>query len=194
MKRFPIFLLLAFWCLAQSNNPVINGIEAAGRIAAQQAEIERTRAEIERIRKEREALRLKAERQTAPAAPSFSVRKYMSAEEFQGAGLNKLTAEELGALDHWFVEAWRSLLQQVRSSGLSSSASPSAVPGSYPLEASVNDETFIINGEAFKAKTYCFNMNKGDPVKFVDGNASGVCVSAKLLNLRTGQMCEVWCE
>jgi hypothetical protein len=65
---------------------------------------------------------------------------------------------------------------------------------SYSVEASANDETFIINGEVFKAKTYCFNMNKGDRVVFIEGSALGVCVSAKLLNLRTGKACNVWCE
>ncbi|MBU2060187.1 MAG: hypothetical protein KKB38_20950 [Gammaproteobacteria bacterium] len=64
----------------------------------------------------------------------------------------------------------------------------------YYIEASVNDETFIINGEVFEAKTYCFNMQEGDPVVFLDGSPNGCCVSAELLNLRTGNRCRVWCE
>lgn len=64
----------------------------------------------------------------------------------------------------------------------------------YELEASVNDETFIINGEKFKAKTYCFNMWKGDRVMFVEGSPYGACSSAMLLNMRTKNTCEVWCE
>jgi len=65
---------------------------------------------------------------------------------------------------------------------------------SYPIEVSHDDELFIINGEKFEAKTYCFNMDEGDAVIFVDGSPHGVCTSATLLNLRTRDTCEVWCE
>ncbi len=72
----------------------------------------------------------------------------------------------------------------------------SAIAGSttYRIEHSHNDELFIINGEKYEAKTYCFNMEKGDPVIFLEGSPYGACASAKLLNLRTKNTCEVWCE
>jgi hypothetical protein len=65
---------------------------------------------------------------------------------------------------------------------------------SYVVQVAHNDELFIINGEKFKAKTYCFNMEKGDRVVFVSGSPLGVCTTAKLLNLRTQKICDVWCE
>ena len=65
---------------------------------------------------------------------------------------------------------------------------------SYLIEVSHNDELFIINGEKFEAQTYCFNMDEGDEVIFIDGSAFGACASAKILNLRTREICEVWCE
>lgn len=65
---------------------------------------------------------------------------------------------------------------------------------SYEIEVSHNDELFVINGEKYEAKTYCFNMEEGDRVTFLEGSALGACVSAKLLNLRTRDICEVWCE
>ena len=64
----------------------------------------------------------------------------------------------------------------------------------YEIEVSHDDELFIINGEKYEAKTYCFNMEKGDRVIFLEGSPYGACASAKLLNLRTKQVCEVWCE
>ena len=64
----------------------------------------------------------------------------------------------------------------------------------YSIDVSHNDEIFIINSETYKAKTYCFNMRKGDKVIFLKGSPLGVCVSATLLNLRTGKQCRVWCE
>ncbi|VVC75014.1 hypothetical protein AQUSIP_02880 [Aquicella siphonis] len=64
----------------------------------------------------------------------------------------------------------------------------------YELQASVNDEKFIINDENFEAKTYCFDMQEGDQIAFLDGSALGACVSATLYNTRTKRTCEVWCE
>lgn len=64
----------------------------------------------------------------------------------------------------------------------------------YEVEVSHNDELFIINGEKFEAKTYCFNMNQGDRVIFLKGNPNGICSSAEILNLRTENVCRVWCE
>ena len=64
----------------------------------------------------------------------------------------------------------------------------------YEIEVSHKDELFVINGEKFEAKTYCFNMNKGDKVIFLEGSPFGACAAAKILNLRTKEICEVWCE
>ena len=65
---------------------------------------------------------------------------------------------------------------------------------SYEVKAAVNDETFIINGEVFKAKTWCFNVEEGDRVIFIEGSASGACSSAVFFDLRSEEKCEVWCE
>lgn len=63
----------------------------------------------------------------------------------------------------------------------------------YTIEASHNDEFFVIDGEKFEAKVYCLNFEEDDEVIFVDGNPYA-CVDAKILNLRTRDICEVWCE
>jgi hypothetical protein len=77
--------------------------------------------------------------------------------------------------------------------GVSGGGDTSGSTPGYTVEASVNDETFVINDEVFNAKTYCFNFDKGDHVKFIEGSPSGACASATLLNLRSGKACEVWC-
>lgn len=64
----------------------------------------------------------------------------------------------------------------------------------YEIEVSHNDEIFIVNGETFEAKTYCFDMQEGDRVIFLEGSPFGACATAELLNLRTKERCEVWCE
>jgi hypothetical protein len=65
---------------------------------------------------------------------------------------------------------------------------------SYQVEVAHNDELFIINGERYEAKTYCFNIYEGDEVIFIDGSPLGACASATILNLRTKNKCELWCE
>ena len=65
---------------------------------------------------------------------------------------------------------------------------------SYEIEVSHNDELFIINGEKYQAKTYCFNMEEGDQVIFIEGSPFGACASATIVNLRSRDKCELWCE
>ena len=64
----------------------------------------------------------------------------------------------------------------------------------YEVEKSINDEKFIINGEVYEAKTYCFNIDDGDKVIFTEGSAYGACASAEFIVVKTGNKCEVWCE
>jgi hypothetical protein len=64
----------------------------------------------------------------------------------------------------------------------------------YVIDAASNDETFIINGEVFKAQTYCMGWEKQDQVIFMDGSPLGVCVTAELYNLNRKKQCRVWCE
>lgn len=97
--------------------------------------------------------------------------------------LNKIELQEVLAV-HKALER-----QRGSSSGDGGSSRPS-----YEIEVSHNDELFVINGEKFEAKTYCFNMEEGDRVIFIEGSALGACASATLINLRTKQKCEVWCE
>jgi len=65
---------------------------------------------------------------------------------------------------------------------------------SYEIEVAHNDELFIINGEKFEAQTYCLGWEEGDQVLFLEGSPYGACASATLLNLRTREKCDVWCE
>ena len=63
----------------------------------------------------------------------------------------------------------------------------------YYIEKDYNDELFIINGELYKAQTYCLGWSEGEQVIFLEGTP-GICISAKLLNLNRREKCNVWCE
>lgn len=65
---------------------------------------------------------------------------------------------------------------------------------SYTIDKAINDETFIINGEVFKAQTYCLGWDDGDEVVFIEGSEFGACASAKLFNKDRDEVCDVWCE
>jgi len=75
-----------------------------------------------------------------------------------------------------------------------SSPSARSAPDSYEIAVAHNDELFIINGQKFEAQTYCLGWEEGDDVLFLDGSPFGACASAELLNLRTRERCDVWCE
>ena len=64
----------------------------------------------------------------------------------------------------------------------------------YEIEASLNDNLFIVSKNVFEAKTYCFNVLKGDKVVFIEGKINSFCSQAKFLNLRTKSLCDVWCK
>lgn len=99
------------------------------------------------------------------------------------------TIEQLSPQEAREVLEIHKALQRGRSGGQYSGSRPT-----YQIEVSHNDELFIINGEKYEAKTYCFNMEEGDLVIFIEGSAFGACASATVVNLRTNNKCELWCE
>jgi hypothetical protein len=59
---------------------------------------------------------------------------------------------------------------EVGTSGKTSSHGPR-----YEIEVSRDDQLFVINGEVFEAQTYCFDMEEGDEVIFLEGSPLGAC-------------------
>ncbi len=64
----------------------------------------------------------------------------------------------------------------------------------YRIEAVHRDEVVIINGEVFRAQSYCHGWEEGDEVIFVKGKPNGLCASAELYNLDRRSRCAFWCE
>jgi hypothetical protein len=119
----------------------------------------------------------------------LSIKQFMTAQEFKAAGLEKLSSAEFQALEKWFNRHTLHIYRVAQEQG-----SPPSGGRGYLVEHAVNDETFIINGNVYKAKLYCMTLNRGDRVIFAEGSPHGACVSAKLVNLRNGDICELWCE
>ena len=130
-------------------------------------------------------------RAPAPAPKPIVVRDYMTVEQFRATGMSKLTPTEMQALNQWFSAHTLRVFSMGQGR---TNARRSGSSGTHFIEHAINDETFIINGNVFKAKLYCMSYNEGDLVRFLEGSATGACVSAKLLNTMNGDVCEVWCE
>lgn len=121
------------------------------------------------------------------------LKALMTAAQFKQAGLHKLEPAEVKALSGW-VQSFAIELVAASQKETAPRVPVSAGSRGYPIEVSHNDELFVINGEKFEAQTYCFDMEVGDRVLFVEGSAFGACASAEFVNLRNNRKCEVWCE
>ena len=64
----------------------------------------------------------------------------------------------------------------------------------YTVQSSFNDQDFIINEIEYSAKSFCPDFTLGDQVIFLTGNPNGSCTDAMIMNARTNQICDVWCQ
>lgn len=62
----------------------------------------------------------------------------------------------------------------------------------YFIDSNINDQKFLIDGNLYSAKTYCFSMYEGDAVIFLENK--DLCISNTIINLKNGNKCDVWCE
>jgi len=128
----------------------------------------------------------------AKEQPSLRVQNLMTKQEFTRLGLTKLTDAELDSPNHWLTRFAMQLVQASKQEGVEGGMYGGKPV--YRVEASINDGKFLINGELYEAKTYCFSIEKGDAIIFLEGSAFGAYVSAKILHTKSGKICEVWCE
>jgi hypothetical protein len=125
--------------------------------------------------------------------PGLSIKSVMTPSEFSSAGLDKLTASELAALDSWLTKFATAAPSSIGAERKIQTAATSPA-NSYVVQSSSKDQLFIISGEGYEAKTSCVDVSVGDRVRFVEGSPQGACASATFLNLRTNRLCEVWCS
>jgi hypothetical protein len=115
----------------------------------------------------------------------ITAKKLMTAAEFKASGLDKLSDSEMQELDKWLGKHTLNVYRLATGSGSGGN--------SATIEKAINDQTFIIAGKVFEAKTFCIGTMDGDNIQFTEGRP-GICFSAKFVNLRSGQVCDVWCK
>jgi hypothetical protein len=124
-----------------------------------------------------------------PADLDLQLELLLDKQRFTEFGLHKLSATELAKLNDFITE-----LVAKHTTPSEPEKVDFSDRRSYLIESTADDELFVINGRRYKARTYCFNVNEGDRVVFVEGSPFGDCGTAVFVNLRTGESCEVWCE
>ncbi len=72
-----------------------------------------------------------------------------------------------------------------------------AATGENGLVLATHRDTFFAvstswGNRSFEARTSCFDVLKGDPLKFTA--STGACASNTFVNSRTGNSCDVWCS
>ena len=124
-----------------------------------------------------------------PASLVIELERLLTKQKFEEMGLHKLSETELASLNKYIAEL---VIKYVTES--TTTASDYRNRPFFLVEASDHDDVFVINGNNYRARTYCFNVEVGDRVVFIKGSAWGTCTTATFINLRTGESCEVWCE
>jgi peroxiredoxin len=64
----------------------------------------------------------------------------------------------------------------------------------YFIDSVVDSINLVINGNQFAAKGFCHDFQFGDQVIFLSGDPDGTCTEALLMNQRTNETCNVWCQ
>jgi hypothetical protein len=72
--------------------------------------------------------------------------------------------------------------------------SPLLAESKLIVESAISDTDLLINGIQYSAKDVCYNFQVGDQVEFLTGNPSGNCTEAIILNMRSNESCDVWCQ
>jgi hypothetical protein len=72
-----------------------------------------------------------AQRQRSPQPVQIDVRRFMTAGEFNAAGLDKLSSQELAVLNQWLGKFTQQILQAAQGGGSCSSVIESQIDGTF---------------------------------------------------------------
>lgn len=132
----------------------------------------------------------------------LDINDLMTHREFTAAGLNKLTPEEIDALNRWLngFAGDRTLAEKAvqpekkRTKGVLKSLFDSSESRTYRIESVSRGVSFEINNRHFEAMKKCPGFDRGDEVTFTEGSPYGLCSTAVFTKPDSGESCKVWCE
>jgi len=137
----------------------------------------------------------------------LDIRDEMTMREFTEAGLDKLSSDEMDALNKWlshFTEGKASgkgnavetqvkeKVKKEKSGILGSFSSPKYKV--YRVQKVSSGYDFKINNNNFMPTGICPGYSEGDEVIFTEGRADGMCESAEFSRPDGSDVCEVFCR
>ena len=131
----------------------------------------------------------------------IDIRDNMTMREFTEAGLNKLSSDEMDALNKWlnnFAKGQGGDVQvKVEDEGKkekSESIFGSSEFTIYKVQKTGSGHSFKINNNDFTPNSICPGYAEGDEVIFIEGRADGMCENAEFSRPDGSDACEVFCR
>lgn len=144
----------------------------------------------------------------AQDGPKIDLRDLMTQREFSMTGLNKLSENEIEALNQWLVplikdepkqsERKKSLpikeSKEKKKKGLFQQLFGGVNYKTYEIQDVRSNHSFIINDNRFDSTSICPGYKVGDEVIFTEGSASGSCDLAEFSRSDGSDLCEALCK
>lgn len=140
---------------------------------------------------------------------TFDIRDKMTMREFTEAGLNKLSSQEMDALNKWlndFVTAGESFEGKIEKDdeavketkkeekGYLGSLFGGSKNKEYKIKKIESDRRFRINNNNFTSNSVCPGYSEGDKIIFTEGRADGMCETAEFTRPDGSDSCVVFCR
>ncbi len=144
---------------------------------------------------------------TSFAGESLDIADLMTHHEYKAAGLDKLSPEEVEALNRWLTE-FNAKKRDDQTPSTTDAAGESALnpekggtnlfggkkSKTYKIQHVSGETSFEINNRKFEASKKCPGFKRGDEVEFIEGSAYGLCTTALFTKPGSSGPCKVWCE
>lgn len=145
---------------------------------------------------------------TAEDSAQIDLRDLMTQREFSATGLNKLSEDEIGALNNWLSTLVRN---ESKDKGAKKRMPPKKTGGGekkglfgkmfggakytiYEIQEVSSDYSFTINDNRFDSTSICPGYKAGEEVIFTEGRANGSCDTAEFSRPDGSDRCEALCK
>ncbi|MDT8316850.1 MAG: hypothetical protein RQ824_02525 [bacterium] len=140
--------------------------------------------------------------------PQVDIRDLMTQREFSLTGLNKLSENEIEALNLWLITLMKDDSKQSgrktslrlkqgkekEKKGLIQKLFGGATYKTYEIQEVTSNYSFIINDNRFDSTSICPGYKAGDLVIFTEGSAKGFCDTAEFSRPDGSARCEALCK
>lgn len=144
----------------------------------------------------------------AQDAPQVALRDLMTQQEFSMMGLDKLSENEIKALNNWVMTLKKNESQNAgkktslrleetkekEKKGLFEQIFGGRNYKTYEIQDIRSNHSFMINDKRFDSTSICPGYKVGDEVIFTEGSANGSCAIAEFSRPDRSNQCEALCK